>query len=184
LEVRDPGLKEYVNLDAKLVLKSHGRNTDKFGNMEVNVIERFINLMQVPGHRGKKHKVETKWATGKYYKNTKNFLKALEIIKKKTGKNPVQVLINAIENSAPRDEVTTVEYGGARYPQAVDVSPLRRLNLSLRWLVHGGYDNAHNKKTKIYEGIAKEILDAANSSKESLAIQKKIQSERQADSAR
>ena len=90
----------------------------------------------------------------------------------------------AVENSAPRDEITTIEYGGAKYPQAVDVSPLRRLNLALRNLVHGGYDKSFNKKTKIYEGLAKEIILAYENSQDSAAVKKKIETEKQADSAR
>ena len=68
---------------------------------------------------------------------------------KKTNKNPVEVLVRAVENSAPRDETTVIEYGGARYPQAVDVSPVRRVNLALKHLVHGASDKAFNKKKQL-----------------------------------
>jgi small subunit ribosomal protein S7 len=180
----DPGLKKYINLDEKLVLKSHGRHVEKFGKSKINIIERLAGLIAVPGHRGKKHKIQTSWSSGKYSKNMQVVLETLKIIEEKTKQNPIQVIIKAIENSAPADEVTTIEYGGARYPQAVDVSPLRRLNLALRNLVHGGYDKSFKKKVKIGEGLAKEILLAAEGSNESNAVQKKTESEKQADSAR
>lgn len=184
VKVSDPGLKGVINLKPKLILKSQGRNVVKLGQTRVNIVERLMNKLAVAGHRGKKHKIEKGHATGKYTKNMKIILNVLEIIEKKTGKNPVQVLVNAIENSAPRDEITVIEYGGARYPQAVDVSPVRRVNLALKHLVHGAGDKAFNKKKNIIQTLAEEIIMAADKNGESLAMRKKKESEAQADSAR
>ena len=80
--------------------------------------------------------------------------------------------------------MTAIEYGGARYPQAVDVAPRRRLNLALRYIVSGSYDKAFNKKASIVESLAKEIMAAADNSSESYAISKKNEIEKQADAAR
>jgi len=182
--VDDPGLKKVVNLDAKLMIKSHGRIKWDPTRAKVNVVERLINILQVPGSRGKKHRIITNWITGKHQKCTKIVMDAFEIIAKKTGKNPLVVLVKAIENGAPMDEVTSIEYGGARYPQAVDVSPRRRLNLVLRYLVNGAYDKAFNKKATITESLAKEIIAASENSGESYAISKKTEAEKQADAAR
>ncbi|MEM4230437.1 MAG: 30S ribosomal protein S7 [Candidatus Pacearchaeota archaeon] len=184
VEVKDPGLRRVVNLNEKLVLKTHGRNTQRFGKTKVNVLERLVSYIGVAGHRGKKHRIITNWASGKYSKNVKILLEALKIIYEKTKTNPIQIFIQAIENSAPCDEITTIEYGGARYPQAVDVSPTRRLALALRNLVHGGYDKAFNKKVSIAEGLATEIIAASMKTSESFAVQKKTECEKQADSAR
>ncbi len=184
IEVKDPGLKAVISLNPKLVLKSYGRNVQKFGQAKVNVVERLMNRIAVAGHRGKKHKLIKGLATGKYTKNMSIVLEAFKMIEKKTGKNPVEVLIKAIENSAPRDEITVIEYGGARYPQAVDVSPLRRINLVLRWIVHGASDKAFGKKKTVAEALADEIMLAADSSGDSFAMRKKNESEKQADSAR
>jgi len=184
VKVEDPGLRRYINLDTRLFAKTYGRAKQRFGKAKVHLLERLANILGVPGHRGKKHKIITKHATGKYNKNMKILMQALEIVGKKTGQNPVQVLVKAIENAAPHDEITTIEYGGARYPQAVDTSPYRRLSLALRHIVHGGYDKAFNKKTNIAEGLAQEIILAYQNSPESFAIQKKTESERQADAAR
>ncbi|MEM2772692.1 MAG: 30S ribosomal protein S7, partial [Candidatus Pacearchaeota archaeon] len=111
-------------------------------------------------------------------------IKAFKIIEEKTKQNPLQVFINAIENSAPRDEITTIEYGGARYPIAVDISPLRRLALAIRHIVWGAYDKSFNKKLRIHEALAEEILLASKNSMESYAIKRKTEIEKQADSAR
>ncbi len=184
VKIEDPGLKNVINLEPKLIIKSQGRNVVKFRQAKINIIERLMNKFSVAGHRGKKHRIELGHSTGKYTKNMGIILDVFELVEKKTGKNPVQVLVNAIENAAPRDEVTIIEYGGARYPQAVDVSPLRRVNLALKHLVHGASDKSFGKKKKISQSLAEEIIMAADNNGESLAIRKKKESEAQADSAR
>lgn len=184
INVEDPGLKDVINLKPKLILKSHGRNFQKFGQTKVNVVERLINKISVAGHRGKKHRLEIGHTTGKYSKNVKIVLEAFKLIERKAQRNPVEVLIKAIENSAPRDEITVIEYGGARYPQAVDVSPLRRVNLALRNIVHGASDKAFNKKKTITQALAEEIILASERNGESFAMKKKNEAEKQADSAR
>ncbi len=184
IKVEDPGLINVINLEPKLLVKSHGRNVVKAGQAKVNIVERLMNKLSVAGHRGKKHRIIQGHATGKYSKNMKIILEVLKLVEKRTNKNPVQVLVKAIENAAPRDEVTVIEYGGARYPQAVDVSPLRRVNLALKHLVHGAGDKAFNKKKNIVQALAEEIIMASEQNGESFAMRKKNESEKQADSAR
>jgi small subunit ribosomal protein S7 len=134
--------------------------------------------------RGKKHKIITSHKTGKYSQNMRIVLDCLKIIEDKTKENPVQVLVTAIENSAPRDGVTIIEYGGARYPQSVDISPMRRVTQTLRIIIQGSYDKSFNKKTKIEQALADEIIKAYNQEADSYIMQKKNDSEKQADSAR
>jgi small subunit ribosomal protein S7 len=98
--------------------------------------------------------------------------------------NPIQVLVKAVENAAPRDEVTSIEYGGARYPQAVDCAPNRRLNIALRNIVHGAYDKAFRKKKSIGQALAEEIIATCNKDAGSHALSKKNEMEKQADAAR
>jgi len=184
VKVEDFGLKRYIDLTPKLIIKSRGRERAKFAKSKINIIERMANMLTVPGKRGKKHKIITNWASGKYSQKMKIVLDAFKIIEKETGKNPVAVLVKAIENSAPKDEVTIIEYGGARYPQAVDVSPMRRLSLAIHNVVHGACDKAFNKKVNITEALAKEIILASDNNQESFAVKKRIESEKQADAAR
>jgi small subunit ribosomal protein S7 len=184
IQVQDAGLKNIINLSPKLVLKDQGRNVSKLGQIKINVVERLINRLAVTGHRGKKHKIAFGTSTGKHSRNTNIVLEAFKMIEKKTGKNPVEVFVKAIENSAPRDEITVIEYGGARYPQAVDVSPLRRVNLALRHITQGASDKAFNKKKTIAQGLADEIILAYEENGESFAVKKKKESEAQADSSR
>jgi small subunit ribosomal protein S7 len=184
IEVKDPGLKGVINLEPRISLKSQGRYVQKFGQTKVNIVERLANRLAVAGHRSKKHKLEKGSATGKYSKNMKIILEAFKLIENKTKKNPVEVLVAAVENAAPRDEITVIEYGGARYPQAVDVSPMRRVSLALKHLVHGASDKAFGKKKTIAQSLAEEIVLAYEGNGESFALRKKNESEKQADSAR
>jgi len=184
VKVTDEGLKDIISLEPRLILKDSGRSNYKFGKSKINIVERLMNRLGVCGHRGKKHKLEKGNASGKYSKNMKIVLEALKLVEKKTKQNPVQILIKAIENSAPRDEITVIEYGGARYPQAVDVSPLRRVNLALRWITQGASDKAFNKKKNITQSLAEEIVLASENNGESFSVRKRNESEKQADSAR
>lgn len=184
IAVDDPGLKNVINLKPKLILKSNGRNFQKFGQTKVNIVERLINHLGVAGHRGKKHKIILGLGTGKYSRNATIVLNAFEQVAKKTGKNPVAIFLKAVEKSAPRDEVTVIEYGGARYPQAVDVSPLRRVNLAIKHIVQGASDKAFGKKKDIAQALAEEIILASEENGDSFAFKKKNESEKQADSAR
>src|SRR3989338_4474545 len=91
VKVTDPGMKRYINLEPKLVVKSHGRIKEKFAHAKVNLLEVFANLIAVPGHRGKKHKIQTNWKSGKYSQNMNIVLRCLKIIEERTKVNPVQV---------------------------------------------------------------------------------------------
>jgi small subunit ribosomal protein S7 len=183
--VRDAALKPYLNFKPRLLVKSYGRrNTESLGVTRVNIVERLANRLAVPGHVGKKHKIITSWSSGKYTRNMTTILETLKIIEEKTKKNPVQILVTAIENGSPRDEITVIEQAGARYPQAVDCSPIRRINIALRWMVWGAYAKAFGKKKKMAETLAAEIMAASEGSAESYVIGKKNEAEKQADSAR
>jgi small subunit ribosomal protein S7 len=184
IEVEDLGLKRVINLEPKLIVKSHGRNVVKHGQTKVNVIERLMNKLALCGHRNKKHKVEVGHSTGKYTKNMKTVIDAFKIVEKRTGKNPVEVLVRAIESGSPRDEVTIIEYGGARYPQAVDVSPIRRVNLTLKHMAHAASDKSFGKKKTLAQALAEEIILTYEGNGESTCLKKKNESEKQADSAR
>lgn len=184
VKVEDPALKKYINLEPKLVLKSHGRHVYKFGRTKINIVERLANYLGVPGSRNRKQKIITSWASGKYSRNMKTVLDTFKIIEDKLKLNPVLVFVKAVENCSPCDEITTIEYGGARYPQSVDVSPTRRISLALRNIVHGAYDKSFGKKTAIAEGLANEIILAYQKSNDSFAYQKRYETEKQADSAR
>lgn len=187
VEVKDPGLREYIFLEnVYLPIKSRGRQAKKrFGKKKVHIVERLMNKLMVPGHEGKKHKFTSGHCTGKVVNVMNIVKKAFEIIEKKTKRNPVEVLVRAIENAAPREEIVLIEIGGVRVPKAVDVSPQRRVDVALRWIAQGTYRKCYKQHKKAPEALAEEILAAANNdSQRSYAIKKKIEVERQAAASR
>lgn len=185
IKVEDLGLKPYINLTPIMVPKTSGRNVKtQFSKSKNSIVERLITRVMVPGHRGKKHYRSSGHCCGKATKTYKIVEKAFTIIEKQLNKNPIEVFVKAIENGAPREEINTIEYGGARYPQAVEMSPSRRVDFALKMMVQGAYSKSFKSKKKIEEALADEIIKAYNCDSKSAAISKKLELERQADSAR
>ena len=185
ITVTDAGLARYINFKPILVPRSEGRNsTTKFHKNKATIVERLVNKLQVAGHKGKKHKVSSGRLTGKTYKATTIVLDAFEIIERVTHENPLKVLIKAVENASPREEITTIEYGGAKYPQAVDCAPQRRIDVALRQMTQGAYSKAFDAKKTVHEALAEEIIAAYKNDQASQAVSKKLELERQADSSR
>ena len=163
VNVEDPGLKRYVDLSAMLVPRSFGRNSNiRFGKSKVNIVERLINKLMVPGHKGKKHYRSSGHVTGKGTHVYKMVKRTFEILEEKTKLNPIQVYVKALENAAPREEITAIEYGGARYPQAVDCAPQRRIDIALRQFIQGAFGKSFGKKKSMSEALADEIFNAYN----------------------
>ena len=185
IEVKDPGLKRYINLSNIMVPRTGGKNVRvRFWKSKNNIIERFMNKLMVPGHRGKKHKLTSGHNTGKSYHVFSIVEKTFEIIEQRTKQNPVEIFVRALENAAPREEITAIEYGGARYPQDVECAPQRRVDVALRMFTQGSYQRSFGKKIKIEEALADEIIKAYNIDQGSAAIAKKLELEKQADSSR
>jgi len=174
VEVRDPGLKRYICLKPVFFPHTEGRHEHKrFGKAEVPIVERLINKLMRPGKNAGKKALAT------------NIVKnAFEIIHLKTGKNPIQVLVEAIERASPREETTRIAYGGIVYHQSVDVSPQRRVDLALRWLTEGARLASFGNLRTIDECLADEIIAAAQGDPKSYAIAKKDEIERIAMASR
>ena len=185
IAVVDMGVQGYINLSPRIVPKTGGRNAkQRFHKAKTFIVERFINKIMVSGHRAKKHKISSGHNGGKAQLASKIMIKMLEIIETKTKKNPIQVLVAAIENAAPREEIIAIEYGGARYPKAVECSPLRRVDLAIRFMTQGAAQKSFNNRKAIQDTLADEVLAAYNLSANSAAVSKKQELERQADSSR
>ena len=89
----------------------------------------------------------------------KIFYDAMNLVKEKTGDDPMEVLQKAMENITPKIEVRPRRVGGATYQVPVEVRPERQSSLSVRWLV----DYARQRSEKrMFERLAGEIVDAAN----------------------
>ncbi len=185
IKIVDPGLKRYITLEPKFVPKTGARYVgSRFHKSKVFIVERLINKIMIPGHKGKKHFKTSYHTTGKANTAYKIVEDTFKIIEGKTKENPIKVFVKALENSAPREEIITIEYGGARYPKAVECSPQRRIDLALRYFIQGAYHISFNRKKSIEEALADELIAAYNLNSSSNAISKKFEVERQADSAR
>lgn len=185
IKVNDEGLKNYITLQPKIVPKTGAKYAgQKFYKSNVFIVERLINKLMVPGHKGKKHKLSSGHCCGKAISSYNLVLKTLDYIEKKTKKNPIEVYSKGIENAATREEIISIEYGGARYPKPVECSPQRRIDLVLRWFVQGSYEKTFGKKTPAFEALGDEIIAASENNPKSFAISKRREIERQADSSR
>jgi small subunit ribosomal protein S7 len=101
-----------------------------------------------------------------------------------TGKNPVELLVKAIENSAPNEDTTRIVYGGVVYHVSVDVAPLRRVDLALRFLTVGVKESTYSNPRAIEEALATEIILASRNDMASHAVKKKNEQERIAMASR
>ena len=168
IEVKDPGLKRYISLKPVIIPHSMGRHEHtKFKKSEVNIVERLVNMLMRPGH-----------AAGKKARAISVVKNAFEIIHLKTGRNPIEVLIRAIENAAPCEDTTRISYGGVVYHLAVDISPQRRVDLALRFLSEGARMSAFGNPKSLEECLADEIILAANGDMKSYAVKKRSEMER------
>ena len=185
ISIADPGLKDYVTLEPKIVPKTGARYAgSRFHKSKVFIVERLINKLMIPGHKGKKHSKTSGHCTGKATTAYKLVEEAFKLVEQRTNENPIKVFVKAIENAAPREEIVTIEYGGARYPKAVECAPQRRVDLVLRYFVQGAYQKSFGTKKKATEALADEIVLAYQSNPTSNAIAKKNEIERQADASR
>ena len=188
IEVRDPSLKTGAYFGSASV-HTFGRHQRKqHGKFKVNVVERLVNKL-MRGGTGEKTSGKVIRTKGRLQGKKQHMLKVVEeafsIVEKKAGANPIQVLVKALENSAPREDVTRVSHGGVSYQIAVDVSATRRLDLALRNITLSALMRCFNKPTTLQESLADEIIYTANGDvQNSYAIKKRDELERMARSAK
>ena len=174
IEVHDPGLLPYLYLHPVYQPHTEGRLSGRpFLKSHMHLVERLANQLMKGGK-----------FTGKKQKALATVRKAFDDLAAKDGKNPLQMLVDAVENASPREEVTRLQFGGISVPRAVDASPVRRLNVAIRNLALGAIQ-ASRKSTKAIEScLAEEIRLAAKGDLTSFAVGRKEEVERVAQSAR
>ena len=185
IKVSDLGLVNYVTVQPKILPKTGARYAgNRFHKSYTFIVERLATKIMGSGHKGKKHFMSSGHNAGKKNLALRTVEKALIKAEAKLKQNPLKILVTAVENAAPREEVIAIEYGGARYPKAVDVAPQRRVDLALRAITQGAYLKSFNKKMRIEDALADELINAAMSSGRSNAVAKKRDLERQASSSK
>jgi len=171
--VEDKGLARYINLDTENIYLGAVFANKMFAKSKIPVVERLINnIMRTKKYNGKKIKA---------YKVVRS---TFEIIDKRTKKNPLQILVHAIQNSAPKEEATRLRFGGILVPKAVDTAPQRRLDIALRNICTGAVNASHKNKKRIEYILADEIIKASKNDVSSFSVGKKNEIERVAKSAR
>jgi len=182
IEIKDPGLKTSISLKESSFPIDFGRSALKrFNKADVNIVERLVNKMM---HFGKKYAKNTGRMAGKKF-HTFNVVKtAFEIIHHKTGKNPVEILVRAVENSAPNEDTTRIVFGGTVYHVSVDVAPIRRVDLALRFIADGVKEATFSNPKPIEEYLAEHLILSANNDPSSPSVKKKNELERIAQASR
>jgi small subunit ribosomal protein S7 len=184
VEIKDIGLARYISLKPVLIPHTAGRHAHKrFHKSNVPIVERFVNKLLNAGRR-KDKKTRTGRNAGKKLNVIHTLKRVFEIIDYRTGLNPIQVLVTAIENSAPSEETTRISYGGMAYPRSVDVAPQRRIDLALKYLAVGATRSAHKNAKSFEECLVDELLLAYKGDPASFAVARKEERERVARSAR
>ena len=182
IKIQDPGLQTVISLKPMLVPHSGGRHEHKkFGKTKVNIAERLVNEMM---HFGKKFAKNTGRMGGKKQKSMNVVKAAFVIVELKTGQNPVQQLVKAVENASPNEDTTRLSYGGVVYHQSVDISPVRRVDLALRFISEGVRTAAFGSPRTVEEVLAEEIIQAASGDANSYSVKKKNEQERVAMASR
>ena len=186
VEVEDKGLERYINLEPKLIPKSCGRFAKyRFHKSKMNIVERLITHLMVPGHKSKKHVLTSGRVVGRWQTTYKIVEKAFNRIYELTKKNPLEVLVRAIENAAIREEIAAYQVGGIIVRKAVVTSPQRRVDLALRHIAQAAYRKAFGKKADMVEALVQEIIGAYNNDPtKSDAVREKERIEKEAEGAR
>jgi len=172
IQFSDPSTERYITITP--VAHTMGRHASKqFQKSEISIVERLINrLMQTDENTGKKQKA---------LNVTRD---AFDIINERTDENPIQVLVQAVENAAPREETVRLKYGGISVPKAVDVAPQRRVDQALKFIAEGVQGGSFKTSTDVEEALASQLIGAANDDVNTYAVSQKEEKERVAAAAR
>jgi small subunit ribosomal protein S7 len=182
IEVKDPGLKTAISLRKQILPYTYGRSALKrFNKADVNIVERLCNKTM---HFGKKYSKNTGRMTGKKIRVLNTIKAAFDIIALKTGENPVSVLVKAVEYSAPNEDTTRIVYGGTVYHVSVDVAPLRRVDLALRFISDAIKESTFSNPKPIEEHMAEQLILASKNDPNAPSVKKKNELERIAQASR
>lgn len=182
IEIHDPGLKTAISLKKQVLPYTYGRSALKrFNKADVNIVERLCNKTM---HFGKKYAKNTGRMSGKKTKVLNTVKLAFDLIWLKTGKNPVEVLVRAVEFSAPNEDTTRIVYGGTVYHVSVDVAPIRRVDLALRFISDAIKEATFSNPKPIEEHMAEQLIMAASNDQSAPSVKKKHELERIAQASR
>ncbi|WOV92440.1 MAG: 30S ribosomal protein S7 [Candidatus Nitrosoabyssus spongiisocia] len=182
IKTLDNSLSDVICTKETIYPMSFGRSALKrFNKIDVHIVERLANKMM---HFGKRYAKNTGMMAGKKISIFNIIQVAFDIIYLKTGKNPVEVLVRAVENSAPNEDTTRIVYGGTAYHVSVDIAPLRRVDLALRFIADGVKEATFSNPKAIEEYLAEHLTMAASNNPDAPSVKKKHELERIAQASR
>lgn len=188
VQISDGSLAKYINLLSRPIPHTFGKLTrKKFEKGELCLVERLINKVMRSGQGKRKLSgkyIRGRGGCGKKLQAMKIVEDALTIVERETKQNPVQILVKAVENSGPREDTTRIKRGGISYTVSVDVSPLKRVDESLKNIALAAFSSSFNKKTNAAQALAKELILAAKEDNASFSIKRRDEVERIAKSSR
>ncbi|KAJ3018971.1 UNVERIFIED_CONTAM: ribosomal protein S5 [Siphonaria sp. JEL0065] len=174
VDVKDMALQDYLMVAPVYLPHTAGRyQTKRFRKSRCPIVERLANSLMMHGRNN-----------GKKLMTVRIIKHSFEIINLLTDLNPIQVVVDAVINTGPREDSTRIGSQGTVRRQAVDVSPLRRVNQAIALLTTGAREAAFRNSKTIAECLADELINAAKGSSNSYAIKKKDELERVAKSNR
>jgi small subunit ribosomal protein S7 len=174
VKVTDPSLIRYVTLTSLIIPHSCGKfSKQEFNKSNMMIVERLINRL-----------MQTEKNTGKKQLAIRIVRDAFEIINRKTKRNPVEVLVEAIGNSGPREETVRLKYGGINVPKSVDTAPLRRVDTAIGFLAEATLKGSSMSKKSASAVLADELIAASKGDMKCFSVGKKEERERIAKSAR
>merc|ERR1711968_299028 len=177
VKVDDMALTDYIACkpnSAVFLPHSAGRwSKRRFKKAQCPIVERMTNSLMMHGRNNGK-----KMLAVRIMKHT------CEIIHLLSGENPIQIIVDAIVNSGAREDSCRIGSAGVVRRQAIDVSPLRRVNMAIWLLTTGAREAAFRNIKTIAECLAEELINAAKGSSNSYAIKKKDEIERVAKANR
>ena len=174
VQIKDPSVKRYINLKPIVVPHTGGKSAFRqFKKADMPIVERLINKL-----------MRNEFNTGEKTKCYGIVRDSFEIIANRTRQNPVQVLVDAIENAGPREETVRLKYGGINVPKSVDTAPMRRVDQALMFICAGAEKASFKSKKSIESALADELIAASKGDVKSYSVGKKDEKERVAKAAR
>ncbi len=188
IKISDITLANQISLQPRIVPHTFGRETRKrFEKAKLNIVERLVNKIMRSGQGKRKMSgkyIRGRGSCGKKLQALRIVEAAFEIVEAETKQNPVQVLVKAIENAAPREDTTRIKRGGVSYTQSVDISPMKRVDDALKNIALAGFAQSFNNKTSAEEALAKEIILTSKEDSASFSMKRRDEVERIAMSSR
>ena len=182
VKITDISLTKHILLTAKQIPHSFGKTANQaFAKDKISIVERLVNKLMRSGQGKRKLSgkyIRGRGACGKKLQSMRIVEDAFTKIEAQSKQNPLQMLVLAIEHAAPREDVTRLQKGGISYTVAVDISPMKRIDDSLKNIALAAFSQSFSSKMSAEDALAKEIALASKDDSASFSIKRRNEVER------